>query len=137
MADNKDLARQDEEKELAPVEYQFGDIEFGLTTEPRTMDEVFQEAGIATETIEAAELVGKTFVILRMKEVPSEKRDQGTFFYAEVVLQGSDRVVGVALGGRVVMDKLITYARLNPGNAPMVTLIKRQGGRYGEYYDLK
>ena len=101
---------------------------------PVTLRDIKEKMGILVNQVPAASLVGQTFTILHGKKFPSTFPTQSDPYYCVVAMQDTGEKVGSVFGGGACVEILDALAAAQFQNPLTVTLIEKQGGKFGRYY---
>lgn len=105
--------------------------------EPIDWSQFAKAAGLRGTPIDAQDLVGKTFDILRAKKQESSFEGQDHFWFCIVRPVDTDENYETVLGGGAVIEVLDAYAKSGLNNPLRVTLDFVKGGKFKGYYQFR
>lgn len=107
------------------------------TDEPVKWSDFAKQQLLSGTPIEAKELVGIEFDILRAKKFDSAFEGQDHAWYCVVRKVGDPEVYAVTLGGQAVVEILDAYASTGSTRPLRVKLGFHDGGKYNGYYTFE
>lgn len=91
------------------------------------------------EQIKAADLIGKSFLIIRVRRMTSTKGKKGGpdhFYLVQAKMLESGQVFSTLLGGVAVVQVIDAWTEVVNRGPLQVTLEQIEGGEFGKYYVL-
>ncbi len=109
-------------------------LRLDLSGEEVSLADTLVEEGLILPQITAEALIGATFTVRGVRVFESALTPGRPVLYCQIDLNGE--AYGVVLGGQVVVDKILTYLATGNRRPFTMTLVQKQGGKYGRYYDI-
>lgn len=104
---------------------------------PKKLSEIRQELNLSHPIVVPADLVDKTFTILKAKPWESSLGKGGTVYYCTCAWPETGEVFDTNLGGGAVVEELAQLFAAGVATGIEVTLRQKTGGKYGRYYVLE
>ena len=112
-------------------------LQADVKIEPVKLGEVIDRYAPTGEKIEASELVGKEFTILRARAFNSRFEGQSHAYFVVGILEEDQKMYNTVFGGAAVVELLDQFIKAGFDRPLTVTLTLNEGGRYGRYYTLE
>lgn len=104
------------------------------TADPVSYDEIMSQMGFAGERVRAADIVGKSFTLLRAKPYKSTMEEGKQVFFCVIMLDGAEEENTVSLGGTAIVEAINDVLALGMVNPLHVTLLRKEGEKDTDRY---
>lgn len=104
------------------------------TADAVSYDEIMVQMGYAGERVQAADIVGRSFTLLRAKPYNSSFDAEKQVFFCVIKLDGEQEENTVSLGGVAIVEAINDLLSLGMVNPVHVTLLRKDGEADKERY---